>query len=224
MIVLSDIFSPAEANVLYKAAARLEFEDGRRTAGHTARRMKENEQAAASPEREAILEKVKISLLSHPGFQTFVYPRAFASLIVSRTQSGGRYGAHVDNALMAGVRADLSFTLFLSEPETYAGGALAISDAVEDRRFKLQRGEVIVYPSDTLHRVEPVTRGARLVVIGWITSWVRDPRQREILFDLARAIDSAEEARDTTQSLLLSKSRSNLLRMWAGRQACRAIT
>ena len=120
-----------------------------------------------------------------------------------------------NNALMGGARADVSFTLFLTPPEDYEGGELTITDRAEARSFKLEQGEAIVYPSDTLHRVEPVTRGTRLVVVGWVTSWVADPRKREILFDLCQAVNTAETAGDTDQARLISKSRSNLLRMWA---------
>ncbi|SFL40176.1 Fe2+-dependent dioxygenase [Shimia aestuarii] len=212
-IVLSDLLTPSAAEVLSAAAAQLPFEDGARTAGSVARAVKDNEQAANVPETRAVTEKIQATLLSHPGFQAVAYPRQFARLIVSRTSGGGQYGDHVDNALIAGQRADVSFTLFLSDPDTYDGGELVIGDRIEDRQFKLDRGEAIVYPSNTLHRVNPVTRGARIVVIGWVTSWVRDPAQREILFDLWRAINTTD---DPAQQQLLSKSRSNLIRMWAG--------
>lgn len=212
-IVLSDLFSPAEAKVLHAAAGTLSFEDGSKTAGRIARGVKDNEQAAPGPETDAVLSKVQAALTAHPVFQAVAYPRSFARLMVSRTSGGGQYGDHVDNALIGGVRADISFTVFLSDPDSYDGGDLTISDRVENRRFKLPQGQVIVYPSNTLHRVEPVTRGERLVVIGWVQSWVSDPARREILFDLWRAIDTAETP---DQARLLSKSRSNLLRMWAG--------
>jgi len=109
----------------------------------------------------------------------------------------------------------VSFTLFLSNPDTYEGGALSVADRVEERQFKLELGEAVVYPSNTLHRVVPVTEGERLVVIGWVTSWVADPAKREILFDLWQAIGKAEAMGDAEQVLLLSKSRSNLIRLWA---------
>ena len=96
------------------------------------------------------------------------------------------------------------------------GGELVICDRAEDRAFKLGQGEAIVYPATSLHRVEPVTTGSRLVVVGWFNSWVRDPAQREILFDLWQAVAAAEAAGDAAQLRLLSKSRTNLLRMWAG--------
>jgi PKHD-type hydroxylase len=212
-IVLADLFSPAEARVLHDAAARLGWEDGALTAGSLARAVKDNEQARPGAETEAVLEKVRATLFAHPGFQAVAYPKQVARMLVTRTAGGGQYGDHVDNALIGGARADVSFTLFLSDPITYEGGALTITDRVEDRSFKLGAGEAIVYPSDSLHRVEPVSSGERLVVVGWIESWVREPARREVLFDLWRAI---EACRDMAQAELLSKTRSNLIRMWAG--------
>jgi PKHD-type hydroxylase len=215
-IVLSDLLTPAEAQVLHDAATALEFEDGKRTAGRIARTVKDNLQAVPCPDSAAILQKVSAALMGHPLFQAVAYPRAVARLLVTRTEGGGHYGDHVDNALMGAARADVSCTLFLSPPDSYAGGELVIIDRTEDRAFKLGQGEAIVYPSTSLHRVEPVTTGSRLVVVGWFTSWVRDPGQREILFDLWQAVAAAETAGDPAQVQRLSRSRSNLLRMWAG--------
>lgn len=211
--LLSDLFSEVEARVLAQAANALSFEDGARTAGHLARDVKRNEQAVPGATTEAVLEKVRATLSGHPLFQAIAYPKAFANLMVTRTRGGGEYGNHIDNALIAGARADVSFTLFLSDPDSYDGGALVISDPAEERAFKPGSGEAIVYPSNTLHRVDPVTRGERLVVIGWVQSWVRDPAQRDILFDLWQSIQASE---DRARAELIQKSRSNLLRMWAG--------
>lgn len=212
-IVLSDLLGPAETGVLAEAAGALTFEDGARTAGALARAVKDNEQAVHDAATGAVLDKVRAALFAHPGFQAVAYPRHVAKMMVTRTSGGGQYGDHVDNALIAGHRTDVSFTLFLSPPESYEGGALVVTDRIEDRHFKLDQGAAIVYPSTTVHRVEPVTRGARLVVVGWLQSWVRDPAQREILFDLWRATEATP---DPEQARLLAKSRSNLLRMWAG--------
>ena len=214
-IVLSDLVNASEAAVLYQAASSLSFESGGKTAGRIAATVKDNLQAAEGAATEAVLTKVRAAMLAHPMFSALAYPKGFASMLVSKTEGGGQYGDHVDNAIMGGLRTDLSFTLFLTPPEDYDGGALVVSDRIEDRRFKLGQGEMILYPSTSLHRVEPVTRGARVVVVGWITSLVRDAAQREILFDLWRAAMSAEAAGDVDQVQLLSKSRSNLLRMWA---------
>ncbi len=214
-VILTDLLMDVETTALRQAVAALDFEPGARTAGRIAQAVKDNEQAVAGPARDGILAKVQNVLLAHPVFQALAIPKGFARLVVSRTSGGGHYGDHIDNALMGGQRADLSFTLFLSDPDSYDGGALTISDRLEDRQFRLNAGELILYASDTLHRVEPVTRGERYVVIGWVTSHIRDLRQREILFDLASAIATAEAAGDTAQVQLLAKSRSNLIRMWA---------
>jgi PKHD-type hydroxylase len=105
--------------------------------------------------------------------------------------------------------------VFLSDPDSYDGGALVIEDHFEARAIKLSAGEVILYPSTTLHRVEPVTRGTRLAVVGWVQSLIRDPAHREILFDLDQAVDACFAAEGkSAQFDWLSKTRSNLLRMW----------
>ena len=139
-----------------------------------------------------------------------------ARLILSRYRQGQTYGLHVDDALMQGIRTDLSFTLFLAEPASYDGGALIIEDSFEARAIKLNPGDMILYPSTTLHRVEEVTRGERLAVVGWAQSLIRSADQREILFDLDRAIDTIH-TQDGKSTLCdsLTKTRSNLLRLWA---------
>jgi PKHD-type hydroxylase len=126
------------------------------------------------------------------------------------------YGAHVDDALMEGMRTDVAFTLFLSEPASYAGGELAIESPAGEEAFKLAAGALVAYPATSLHRVQAVTRGSRLAAVGWARSFVRDAARRELLFDL----DTARHqmfARDGKSAHfdLVSKSLANLLRMWA---------
>lgn len=215
--VFDDILDGPEVDALREAAGSLTFEDGARTAGTLARAVKSNAQAAPSPARDAVLRKVQTALLSHPGFVSATRPKAFARMLVSTYAGGQAYGAHIDDAIMDGARTDISFTLALSAADSYAGGALIVQDRIEERAFRLEAGQILVYPSDTLHRVEPVTDGTRLAVVGWITSWIRDPAKREILTDLD-AIIAQELARDQDGGHLqrLAKTRSNLLRMWAG--------
>ena len=126
------------------------------------------------------------------------------------------YGSHVDDALMNGIRTDVSFTLFLSDPDSYDGGALVIESSGGEDDIKLPAGSLVAYPSTTLHRVQPVTKGARLAAVGWARSFIRDPARRELLFDLDTARQSlfAREGK-TAEFDLLSKSTANLLRMWA---------
>ncbi len=216
MIVIGDILSPAEVLALRDLAQGLAFGDGRATAGRHAKEVKANDQALPCPELDAILAKVEGALAASPLFRSAARPKALTKLILSRYRVGQTYGLHVDDALMQGLRTDLSFTLFLCEPDSYDGGALVIEDLLEAREIKLQAGEVMLYPSATLHRVSPVTRGERLGVVGWVQSLIRDGAQREILFDLDQAVEACFAAEGkTAQFDRLSKSRANLLRMWA---------
>ena len=215
MLVIGPLLPPADLAAVREVAAALPFGDGRATAGRHAQGVKSNDQALPGAELDAVLAKVEAALRAHPLFQSAARPKALTRLIVSRYKVGQTYGLHVDNAMMQGLRTDLSFTVFLSDPESYDGGALVIEDHFEARAIKLSAGEVILYPSTTLHRVEPVTRGTRLAVVGWVQSLIRDPAQREILFDLDQAVDACFAAEGkSAQFDRLSKTRSNLLRMW----------
>lgn len=215
-IVLGEVLNEHEVAALREAAAELDFEDGRKTAGKFARPVKRNEQAAASPARNAITEKVKTTLRQNRLFRAAARPRQFVRLLVSRYTPGMEYGLHVDDAIMDGQRTDLSFTLFLSPADSYSGGGLMIEDALEERTIRLEAGEMVLYPSNTLHRVEPVTEGERLAVVGWVMSWVRDPQRREILFDLEMTASELFERDGKSPTLdRLNKARTNLLRMWA---------
>lgn len=216
MIVVQSVIPPAEAPLLAGAAGSLTFDDGATTAGRFVRQVKANDQAAATPARDAILTRVEQALAANPLFRSAARPRALTRLILSRYREGQTYGLHVDDALMQGLRTDLSFTLFLSDPETYDGGALIIEDPFESRAIKLSAGDMILYPATTLHQVEPVTRGERLAVVGWVQSLIRDAAQREILFDLDQSVEATFAAEGKSPQFdRLAKTRSNLLRMWA---------
>jgi PKHD-type hydroxylase len=128
------------------------------------------------------------------------------------------YGSHVDNAFMGTdpkIRSDLSLTVFLRSPATYEGGELVIETTQGEEAFKLEAGAMVLYPSSTLHRVEPVTQGVRLVAVAWVQSLVKDPAERELLFDLdtARQAIFAKDGK-TAEFDLISKSHANLLRKW----------
>ena len=213
---IPEILSAEEAAAICEEAASLRFADGKATAGRHARAVKNNEQAAGSRELEAIFTKVRNALTSHAGFMSAARPARFSRFLLARYQPGMEYGSHVDDAMMAGVRTDVSFTVFLSPLDSYEGGGLVIEDTLEDRLIRLDAGSVFVYPSNTVHRVEPVTAGERLAVVGWAQSLVRDPAQRQILFDLDMAVEEAAAAAPGSDHFKrLARSRSNLLRMWA---------
>lgn len=207
-----------EANVsdirstLMKDAAA--FQPGAATAGWQARAVKNNEQAQGAIAARAVAE-VEKALSAHPVFRAAARPKALVGLLVSRYQPGMAYGTHVDDAMMKGVRTDLSFTVFLSDPDGYEGGELVIEGNDGDQMIKLPAGAAVLYPSTTLHRVAEVTAGERLVVVGWVRSLIRRDDQREILFDLDQSIAALRE-KETERAILdrLLKTRANLLRLW----------
>ncbi len=215
-LAVENVLSEAEAAAIRAAAEAMDFADGRRTAGAIAQSVKANDQAIASDDLDAVRGKVTAALRAHPVFNSAARPKALTPQILSRYRQGQTYGMHVDDALMMGIRTDLSYTLFLSDPESYEGGALIVADTVEERAFKLRAGDLVLYPSTTLHRVEPVASGTRLAVVGWVQSWVKAAEEREMLFDLDRAIASLGVAEDNRPLRdILVKTRSNLIRKWA---------
>ena len=191
------------------------FEDGRKTAGWYARAVKNNEQAQSSA-ADDICGMIAKTLLAHPVFKAAAMPKSFVKILISRYRPGMSYGAHVDDALMGGVRTDLSFTLFLTDPATYDGGALIVEGNDGDTEVRLPAGSLVLYPTTALHRVGPVTRGERLAIVGWVRSYIRSHEEREILFDLENAIAALREAKaDRAVMDRLFKVRANLIRKWA---------
>lgn len=216
-IRIANLFDRHDLEALRSALdARELFVDGRTTAGWHARAVKANLQAERSSTVDGALKKIEATLRKHEVFVAAARPKSFPSLLISRYEPGMTYGSHVDDALMGGVRTDLSFTLFLSDPAGYTGGALVVEDTYGEREIKLPAGELFLYPSTTLHRVEPVTDGVRLAAVGWVRSFIRDHGQREVLFDLETALRTVHREQGKTPLFdTLVKTRTNLLRMWA---------
>ncbi|TAE49961.1 MAG: Fe2+-dependent dioxygenase [Oscillatoriales cyanobacterium] len=197
-----------------------EFVDGKLTAGWYAQQVKNNAQLKndAAPTQE-LINLVNQALKRNSLFQIAARPKAIRPIMFSRYQGGMYYGTHIDNAIMGDeelMRSDLSLTLFLSDPATYTGGELVIESTQGEQAFKLDAGSMVVYPTTTLHRVEPVTEGERLAAVTWVQSLVRDAHNREILFDLDTVRDTLfQKSGKTAEFDLLSKSIANLLRKWA---------
>jgi PKHD-type hydroxylase len=219
-LVIDNVLTPEELDTLVTKLDKANFIDGKTTAGWYAKLVKNNIQLDRSdPYTQELNQIILNALLKNPLFQAAVQPRSIHNLLFSCYEKGMSYDNHVDNSLMGGTnfqRADVSFTIFLNDPADYAGGELVIEGACDDDRYKLQAGSAIVYPSSRIHRVETVTEGKRLVVVGWVQCLVRDASKREILFDLdtVRRSIFAKEGK-TIEFDLLSKSYSNLLRRWA---------
>tara|TARA_B100001027_G_C16200595_1_gene300409 strand:- start:50 stop:715 length:666 start_codon:yes stop_codon:yes gene_type:complete len=188
--------------------------DGKQTAGKHAAEVKNNLQL----KRDVSLSKkfsglIIKKILSTDLIKSFALPKKVHGTIFSKSTFGMKYGRHIDNAFMSSGRADLSFTIFLNCKDNYDGGALLIESFNSEEKFKLEAGEIIIYPSTYLHSVEEVIAGERLVFIGWIESYVKSIEEREYLFDLdaaARSLLSKYGRSDEVD--LIFKSYSNLLR------------
>jgi PKHD-type hydroxylase len=214
-IAIGNMLSAADLDSLRAALDGAHFVDGRETAGFAARTVKHNLQAASEPALDAPRALVRERILANELFGLAVRPKAL-SLMFSRYDPGMRYGTHVDDAIMHGMRADAAFTLFLSDPQSYDGGELVLDTAAGEDTIKLPAGALVAYPATSLHRVAEVTRGTRLAAIGWARSFVRDAAQRELLFDLDTARRKLFAQQGATAEFdLLSKSLANLMRMWA---------
>jgi PKHD-type hydroxylase len=205
----------AIAGPLRQAPAE-QWRSGSETAGWHARAVKHNHQL---DRRSALHQELSTGLIEelrrHPLVQATAFPRQIHGLLFSRSGVGEGYGRHVDNAWMAGGRSDLSFTLWLSDPDRYDGGALVLETAGGEESYRLPAGHALLYPSTLLHRVEPVTGGERLVAVGWIESRIRHEEQRELLFELDTARRALFERSGKDEIFdLISRSYSNLLRHW----------
>ena len=173
------------------------WEDGKNTAGTHAAEKKNNHQLKRYSDISIKNSEEIIKILnSDPLIKSFSIPRKFHSLMFTRTGQSEGYGLHVDNPYMSTGRSDLSFTLFLNQPSSYSGGALSIQNNQESKNIKLNQGQIIVYPSTSLHSVEQVRSGFRLACVGWIQSYVSSNEDRNILFGLdsgARALRAVME-------------------------------
>lgn len=219
--IIADVLSKADLSTVLSHIDQLDWKDGGQTAGHAAVKVKRNQQADLSSVRgKRLKDLLKAAIDGHPVFRAAARPAQYSPLLISRTGEGGGYGAHIDNALMgkgsSRMRTDLSYTLFLSAPDNYEGGALALDLPGGVQLLKPNAGDLVLYPSTLIHEVQTVTNGERLAAVGWVQSDVRDPSHRQILFDLeqVRVTMRARNA-DRDALIVLDKAFSNLLRLWA---------
>ncbi|WP_114522471.1 Fe2+-dependent dioxygenase [Altererythrobacter sp. ZODW24] len=212
----------AQLQVVQDLIPGLTWQDGSNTAGKVAQAVKRNEQAVLNDSQgQAMRQAILPLIVDNPVLLSAARPRRFSHFTVSKTKDGGFYGPHIDNSLMGQgegrMRSDLSFTLFLTPPEEYDGGELAVHSASVTQSVKAAAGQLVLYPSSSIHEVTPVTRGERVVCIGWIESLIADPARRELLFDLESTRNSLRNSLpDAASELLrLDKTIANLSRMWS---------
>ena len=191
------------------------WEDGKQTAGRHAAEVKNNLQLKRDENLSKKLSKLIIKkILSNDLIKSFALPKKIHGTMFSKSKSGMKYGRHIDNPYMSSGRADLSFTIFLNCEDNYEGGGLRIESFNSEEKFKLNEGEIIIYPSTYLHSVKEIEKGERLVCIGWMESYVKSIEEREYLFDIdagARSLLSKYGRSDDLD--LIFKSYSNLLRL-----------
>jgi PKHD-type hydroxylase len=222
LLHIPGVLTTAQVAQLRQALDAADWTDGRETVGAQGAKVKRNQQLPdASPLRHELGTLVQAALARHPLFHAATLPARQLLPRFNRYQGGGEYGFHVDGAVMAlpdgsQLRSDISCTVFLNEPDDYDGGELVVSDTYGEHAVKLPAGDAIVYPSSSLHRVTPVTRGARLAAFFWVQSLVRDVAHRRTLFELDQAISRLRAVdADEVAQLQLTGVYHNLLREWS---------
>lgn len=223
MLHIPEVLTAAEVVSMRQELAAADWIDGKATVGEQGARVKRNRQLPeSSPLGAKLGEIILAALRKNPLFFAAALPKVTVPPLFNSYAGGEHYGLHVDGSVRAvpgtpmSIRTDLSSTLFLSAPEEYEGGELVVMDTYGAHDVKLPAGDLILYPSTSLHRVEPVTSGTRTCAFFWTQSMVRDDGQRSILFELDRNISSLRgKLGDTEEVIGLTGHYHNLLRQWA---------
>jgi len=226
LIAIPAVLSPEQLAEVRRLVDAGVWEDGKKTAGQQSELAKRNLQLPASSDQGQAAGKIIMDALANNGlFMSAALPDRVFPPLFNRYDAGAGHGFdnHVDNAIRyledksARIRTDLSATLFLADPDDYDGGELIVEDTYGEHAVKLPAGDVILYPSTSLHRVQPVTRGSRIASFFWIQSMVRDDGQRTLLLEMDAAIRTlATDLGDKNPSIVaLTGTYHNLLRRWA---------
>ena len=222
MLHIPEVLSAAQVNEMRAALDATDWVDGRETVGAQGAQVKRNRQLPEQSPVTAQLGGLVLAALARSTlFFSAALPLRFVPPLFNRYEGGEHYGLHVDGSVRrngAGqqLRTDLSCTLFLAEPEDYDGGELEVVDTYGVHEVKLPAGDLILYPASSLHRVMPVTRGARVCSFFWLQSMVRDNAQRAMLFELDQTIQKLRaRLGESEETVALTGQYHNLLRMWS---------
>lgn len=221
LLTITDVIPTPQLERIRQLLERGRFADGRLSAGMEAQRVKNNEELVQDADLYSALNNITMGcLIRHPVYQQAVLPRRIAAPFYARYGDSMQYGDHIDDPIMGPpgeqYRSDVSITLFLNPPTEYEGGELVIRSSYGEQTIKLAAGSAVLYPSSSLHHVNPVTRGERLVAVTWAQSLVRDPSQRELLYQLCQAREALlREHPGETSTAWVSNSYANLVRMWS---------
>ncbi len=217
LLKLPNVLPPEQVAELRAFLQAQQFQDGRQT-GHP--KLKNNLQMLGKdPQVQKAVQVITRALLQNPTFTAFALPRTF-QVMFNRYEPGMFYKDHMDAALMGGLgsqplRTDLSFTVFLSDPASYEGGDFVMRTSFGDLTVRGELGHAICYPSNMLHRVEPITAGERWAAVGWLQSFVRDLDQRLVMFELDQLrARVTQQAIEHPEDEAFGRIRENLLRLW----------
>ena len=222
LLHIPGLFSQEELLRIREALQLADWADGKLTAGHQSAKAKHNLQL---PQQHPLAQEIGKALLerlwANPLFMSAALPNKVFPPLLNCYTAGGNFDFHVDNAVRQAqgnperVRTDLSSTLFFSEPGDYDGGELVIQDTFGVREVKLPAGDLLLYPSTSLHKVNAVTRGARYASFFWTQSLVREDSQRTLLFEMDSAIQQlTRDVPDHPALVQLTGTYHNLLRRW----------
>lgn len=216
------VLSPQEVDDFRAQLQQADWVDGRATTGDQGALVKKNQQVdTRSPLYGELQNRVLAALNRSSLFFAAALPKTLSSPLFNRYQQSETYGFHVDGAVRSQaqggwMRTDLSATLFLSAPESYDGGELVVNDTYGQHTVKLPAGDLVLYPSSSLHCVMPVTQGVRVASFLWIQSMIRDDKRRSMLFELDRNIQTLKSRRGESDEVLsLLNLYHNLLREWS---------
>jgi PKHD-type hydroxylase len=221
LIEIPNVLDASKLSNIRDILGKVEFIDGKHSAGQAASRVKNNEEMRQGTQQAEFLDHlVMSSLAENVDFRSSALPYRVAQPVFARYTQGMHYGDHVDDPVMGSgpdkFRTDVSITVFLNNPDDYEGGELIINTTYGEKAVKLPAGSAVLYPSASVHRVTEITRGERLAAIIWLQSMVRDAGQRELLYQLDQArnhlLVSNPDAQETKQ---VDRSYVNLLRMWS---------
>jgi len=222
LLAIPDVLTPAQVADARRILEAAEWVDGRATAGHQGARVKDNMQLPAdSPAGQQVGRMILQALGTNALFMSAALPLHVLPPMFNRYTGGQTFGTHVDGSIRSmptgqRIRTDLSCTLFFASPDEYDGGDLVVEDTYGSKAVKLPAGHMILYPSTSLHRVTPVTRGTRLCSFFWLQSMVREDSRRSLLFDMDVAIQRLGSENTLHPSVVsLTGVYHNLLREWA---------
>jgi len=223
MLHVPAVLSAQEVREFRQGLDEAPWSNGRATVGSQGARVKHNLQLDPGlPLAQALGQRILQKLHAHAQFFAAALPLRILPPLFNRYAGGGQYGLHVDGSVMSQrdtsqpLRSDLSATLFLCDPAEYDGGELVVRDTYGEHAAKLPAGDLLLYPSTSLHQVLPVTRGARVCAFFWVQSMVREDGRRTMLFELDQAIQSLRNRLgETPECVALTAHYHNLLRLWA---------